>query len=81
MSDLREHGYQESLQWFVMRDLKRHNAKLPAYRMLGDMGIKVFTPMVTKLVEKRGKRTQQRVPFMQDLLFVRESYKILTPIV
>ncbi len=75
-------SYQEKdLHWFVMRDLKRANTKLPAYRMLGDMGIKVFTPMVWKLVVRHGKRIPQRIPFMQDLLFVHESYEILTPIV
>ncbi len=64
-----------------MRDLKRANVKLPAYQMLGDMGIRVFTPMVWKLVVRQGKRIPQKVPFMQDLLFVHESYEILTPIV
>ena len=44
----------DQLRWFVMRDLKRHNAKLPAYKMLGDMNIKVFTPMVWKLRVRQG---------------------------
>ena len=70
-----------ALQWFVMRDLKRVNAKLPAYQMLGDMGIEVFTPMVWKLVMKHGKRIPQKVPFMQDLLFVHGSHEVLDPIV
>lgn len=75
-------GYQEKdVQWFVMRDLKRANAKYPAYQMLGDMGIKVFTPMVWKLLLRHGKRIPQKMPFMQDLLFVHESYEVLTPIV
>lgn len=68
-------------QWFVMRVLTRHNAKLPAYRLLGDLGIEVFTPMVQKLVVHHGKRTPRRVPFMQDLLFVHESRRVLDPIV
>ena len=70
-----------ALQWFVMRDLKRVNAKLPAYQMLGDMGIEVFTPMVWKLVMKHGKRIPQKVPFMQDLLFVHGSHEVLDLIV
>lgn len=76
-------NYQQrtALQWFVMRDLKRVNAKLPAYQMLGDMGIEVFTPMVWKLVMKHGKRIPQKVPFMQDLLFVHGSHEVLDPIV
>lgn len=72
---------QTDVRWFVMRDLKRHNAKLPAYQMLGNMGIEVFTPMVWKLVVKHGKRTPVKVPFMQDLLFVHESPQKLDPIV
>ena len=94
MDDLHEHMHsqahtgnvpsvscQENPQWFVLRDLKRANAQLPAYRMLGDMGMKVFTPMVWKLVVRQGKRIPQKEPFMQDLLFVHESYETLTPIV
>ncbi len=76
-------GYQEGtdLCWFVMRDLKRPNAKLPAYLMLRDMGIEVFTPMVWKLVVRCGKRILQEMPFIQDLLFVHESHEVLDPIV
>lgn len=70
-----------NVQWFVMRDLKRSNAKLPAYQMLSDMGIEVFTPKVWKLVVQCGKRIRREVPFMQDLLFVHESHKVLDPIV
>lgn len=69
------------VQWFVMRDLKRANAKLPAYQMLGDMGMEVFTPMIWKLSIQHGKRIRKEVPFMQDLLFVHESYETLDPIV
>lgn len=68
-------------QWFVMRDLKRSNTKQPAYKILGDMNIKVFTPMVWKLSVQQGKKIRRQVPFMQDLLFVRESRHILDPIV
>ena len=31
--------------WFVLRDLTRPNAKRPAYRLLKEKGIEVFTPM------------------------------------
>lgn len=57
-------------QWFVMRDLKRPNAKLPAYKQLGEEGFKVFTPMTTKIVEKGGRQTRVEVPYVADLLFV-----------
>lgn len=42
-------------QWFVMRDLKRANAKLPAYKQLEEAGFRVFTPMTTKIMEISGK--------------------------
>ena len=58
----------DRLQWFVMRDLKRRNAKLPAYKLLDGMVKKVFTPMVWRLVTRHGKRGKEEVPFMQDLL-------------
>lgn len=69
------------LQWFVMRDLKRQNAKLPAYKLLNGMGIKVFTPMVWKLVIRHGKRCREEVPFVQDLLFVQGTRQTVDPIV
>ena len=66
----------DRLQWFVMRDLKRRNAKLPAYKLLEGLGIKVFTPMVWKLVVRHGKRCREEVPFMQDLLFVHDMRQL-----
>lgn len=56
--------------WFVMRDLKRPNAKLPAYKQLADEYFEVFTPMKWILRTRLGKRIREEVPFMQDLLFV-----------
>ena len=46
----------ELRQWFVMRDLKRGNAKQPAYKLLGELKIRFFTPMVWKLRIRQGKR-------------------------
>lgn len=71
----------DPLQWFVMRDLKRSNAKMPAYKVLDDMGLKIFTPKVWKIVVRHGKRICVEVPFIQDLLFVYDSRKVLDPIV
>lgn len=71
----------ESPQWFVMRDLKRGNAKQPAYKLLGELKIRFFTPMVWKLRIRQGKRIRQQVPFIPDLLFVYDSRKVLDPIV
>ena len=64
-----------------MRDLKRSNALLPAYKQLSQAGMEVFTPMVSRVFSRNGKRIRKEVPFMQDLLFVRESRERLDPIV
>lgn len=71
----------DRLQWFVMRDLKRRNAKLPAYKQLDGMVEEVFTPMVWRLVTRHGKRIKEQVPFMQDLLFVYDTRQVVDPIV
>lgn len=71
----------ELRQWFVMRDLKRGNVKQPAYKLLGELKIRFFTPMVWKLRIRQGKRVRQQVPFMPDLLFVYDSRKVLDPLV
>lgn len=36
---------EEEVRWFVMRDLKRTNAKLPAYKLLDGKKMEVFVPM------------------------------------
>lgn len=71
----------DRLQWFVMRDLKRSNAKLPAYKLLDGLVAKVFTPMVWKLTVRNGKRIREKVPFIQDLLFVHDTRLAVDPIV
>lgn len=70
----------ESL-WFVLRDLTRPNALRPAYRLLSEYGIKVFTPMTTRIVERSGRRIAVQVPFIHDLLFAYTTREILDPIV
>lgn len=72
---------QETDYWYVMRDLKRANAKLPAYMMLGDMGFEVFVPMKWQLAIRRGKRIREQVPFLRDLLFVHTTRDKLDPVV
>lgn len=71
----------EPKQWYVMRDLKRSNALLPAYKQLGENQIEVFTPMRWCLKVSQGIKVRKEVPFMQDLLFVHETRHILDPIV
>ncbi|MCD8235716.1 MAG: UpxY family transcription antiterminator [Prevotellaceae bacterium] len=68
-------------QWFVMRDLKRTNAKQPAYRLLAEQQIEVFTPMKWTLVTSRGKKVRKEVPFLQDLVFVHDTREKIDPIV
>ena len=71
----------DRLQWFVMRDLKRRNAKLPAYKLFDNLKIRFFTPMVWRLVIRHGKRIKEEVPFIQDLLFVHSTRQAVDPIV
>ena len=62
--------------WFVLRDLTRPNAKRPAYRLLEEKGIEVFTPMRWQLVERKGKRIREEVPLLHDLLrYLRGGYR------
>lgn len=68
-------------QWYVMRDLKRANAKRPAYLQLQDEGFEVFTPMKWRLSVSGGRNVRQEVPFIPDLLFVHASREMLDPAV
>ena len=72
---------QEPDYWYVMRDLKRANAKLPAYMMLGDLEFEVFVPMKWQLAAKHGKHIREQVPFLRDLLFVHSTREKLDPVV
>lgn len=71
----------DACQWFVMRDLTRPNAKLPAYKLLDGMNIRTFTPMVWKLMLNHGKRERRQLPFIHDLLFVYASRSVLDSVV
>lgn len=72
---------EEELCWFVLRDLKRVNAKLPAYKVLEDKQITVFTPMTWRLTLERGKKVRREVPCVPDLLFARGTREELDPII
>ena len=73
--------YEEEVRWYVMRDLKRMNAKLPAYKLLEGKKMEVFVPMKWRLVTRKGVRVREEVPFIQDLLFVHETRKNLDAVV
>lgn len=64
-------------QWFVMRDLKRRNAKEPAYAMLTAKGFEVFTPMRWEISGRGTRRIRREVPVVSDLLFVHSDYDTL----
>lgn len=71
----------EKIQGFVMRDLKRRNAKLPAYKQLLNEGIEIFVPMKWRVIKRKGIMVREEVPVIQDLLFVCDSRLHLDPIV
>ena len=64
-----------------MRDLKRANAKLPAYKQLAEAHIEVFTPMRWRIATRRGAQIREEKPFVRDLLFAHATRSILDPIV
>lgn len=71
----------EAKRWFVMRDLKRGNAKNPAYKMLQYLKFEVFTPMKWHVVTRNGEKIREEIPVMPDLLFVHSNREDLDPIV
>lgn len=76
-----EEQSEKQVQWFVMRDLKRSNAKRPAYRLLQENGIEVFVPMKQKCVTSPGRKKIISVPAIPDLLFAHAAMEELDPIV
>ncbi len=78
MADLEE---KRELEWYAMRDFTRPNAKLPAYKLLEQEGIEVFTPMKEHLKIKNGKHIRENVPILHDLLFVHGTREAINPIV
>jgi hypothetical protein len=74
-------GNDEEVRWYVMRDLKRTNAKQPAYKLLKEKKMEVFVPMRWHLSIRKGVRVREEVPFIQDMLFVHETQKNLDSVV
>ena len=71
-------------KWYVLRDLKRANAKERAYHLLRSMNnppLEVYTPMTRRPVTHGGRREYVEVPYICDLLFVYENREVLDPIV
>lgn len=51
---------EQRMHWYVMRDLKRPNAKLPAYKQLSDEHLEVFTPMQWRLKLKMANESVKK---------------------
>lgn len=72
----------ETPYWFVLRDLKRANAKVPAYKSLSELGFETFTPLHWVLrTNSKGGQTREYVPFIHGLLFVRSTKSELSAVV
>lgn len=67
--------------WFVMRDLKRANAKLPAYKLLADEHFEVFTPVKERLSIRGGKKIREEVSLIPDLFFIHDTQEAIDVIV
>lgn len=67
--------------WFVMRDLRRANAKEHAVDILEARGYEVFTPLVVRTKTERGRKVTVKRPFISDLLFVHATRMALDPVV
>lgn len=61
---------QTEIKWFVMRDLKRPNAKTPGYKQMAELGFEVYTPLQWKVCDKNGRRVRVQCPVIHDLLFI-----------
>lgn len=72
---------EQTKQWYVLRDLKRPNALLPAYKMLGNLNIEVFTPMREQLSRKRETLQRTMQPVLRDLLFAHTTRSALDGII
>ena len=59
----------EPLVWYVLRDLKRHNAKKPGHVYLSENDVEVFLPTRWERVIVKGKSKREKVPAVAGLLF------------
>lgn len=71
----------EQPQWYALRDLKRSNAREPAYKVLSSEGIRVYTPLTIKNSVVGGRRVCREVPALSDLLFAHSTRSELDPLI
>lgn len=67
--------------WFVLRDLKRANARVTGYDLLLSAGQAVFTPLKTVIQTTSAGKQRRQVPVIPDLLFVRALRSQLDPLI
>lgn len=68
-------------QWFVLRDLKRPNAKELGYQQLLKAGFDVFTPLEPKIFMRGRKKVKEDKPVIHGMLFVNSTKEQLNPII
>lgn len=67
------------MEWYALRDLTRANASRPAWKLLSEAGLNVYTPMAWALSVQKGVKKKVLKPMVHDLLFVRAERKDLEP--
>lgn len=72
---------EEAREWYVLRDLRRANAKVRACQVLRETGLEVFTPMKWVQETVAGKRIRVERPVIPDLLIVHATLTELAPFV
>lgn len=71
----------DNRKWYVLRDLKRANAKVRSYQTLMRKGFEVFTPLRWVRETLAGKQVMVERPVIPDLLIVHSTEKKLAPFV
>lgn len=69
------------MPWYALRDLTRPNSKSPAYKVLAEAGLEVFTPLKEELRIVHGRRVRESVPLIHDLVFVRAQREEIDPFI
>lgn len=64
-------------RWFVLRDLSRHNARTPGYRLLEREGVRHFTPMHAVIRRRGGRSARVSEPVLRSLLFAYSRKEVL----
>lgn len=68
------------MRWYVLRDLKRANAKRPNYLMLRERGFDVYMPTTRVRVAAGPRRGQMaEVPVLPSMIFVHSTAEALAP--